>query len=155
MKSKAAGKCPVIPYEEFIALPPDELNSYLRREFQVGLYAFAAMLFEVIREPIKKRRVKIQAHDGWIFWGWHPTENRPMNDAELRNKHHFFAVEMKSLAALHQAGRDHRGHGVHRQDRQLRRRVRDGAGDDRRREVLGQRQARPCQQVPRQGERRR
>jgi hypothetical protein len=104
MKSKAAGKCPVIPYEEFIALPPDELNSYLRREFQVGLYAFAAMLFEVIREPIKKRRVKIRAHDGWIFWGWHPTENRPMNEAELRNKHRFFAVEMKSLAALNQAG---------------------------------------------------
>lgn len=90
-------------YDEFIALPPEELDSCLRKEFSIGLYTFASLLFEVIREPVKKRRPNTKIPPGWFFF-WHPTENRPVNDEEIKSYYKFVAIDLKPMVDLNDAG---------------------------------------------------
>lgn len=73
-------------HEDLISLSPDELNSYLMEEVGVGLYPLAHLLFEVIREPVTRRKIKITVHGGWFFYGWHPSENRHLTKDELKFK---------------------------------------------------------------------
>jgi len=91
-------------YKDFIGMRTDDLDLYLMREFRVGLYPFAFLLFEVIEEPIKKIRTDIKVDNGWVFPGWHARENRPLNKEELAIKYRPGAPGLKELSDLYRAG---------------------------------------------------
>ncbi|GEM_PF-3054876 len=104
MKSKAEIYLDEEVYKDFIGMRTDDLDLYLKREFHIGLYPFAFLLFEVIEEPIKKKKTDIKAHDGWVFPGWHAHENRPLNEEELAIRYRSSSFRLKELGDLYRAG---------------------------------------------------
>jgi hypothetical protein len=104
MKSKAEIYNKEELYKDFISWRTDELDLFLKREFRIGLYSFAFLLFEVIEEPIKKKRTDTKIHDGWVFPEWHPYENRPLNREELLLKYKPRTRRLKELGDLNRAG---------------------------------------------------
>lgn len=104
MKSKAEIYQDEELYKDFISWPTAELDLFLKREFRIGLYSFAFLLYEVIEEPIKKKMTDTKIHTGWVFPGWHPFENRPLNKKEILIKYKPSTPRLKELDDLNRAG---------------------------------------------------